>query len=153
MIKRVKEVLISQLSQGVTVEKITQSLVIGILIGCFPVLGFTTVLAFIFGVTFRLNHFVVQAAHFAMYPVQILLIPIYVKVISSFIDVGDVPLRPDLLIEDFSRDWVMFLKKYGVIAMYAVLMWCLGSAALFFFLQKALMPVVVRVKDRNQGDS
>lgn len=43
-----------------------------------------------------------------MYPV---LIPIYIKVISLIVDVGDVPFRPNLMLELFSKDRVWFLKK------------------------------------------
>jgi uncharacterized protein (DUF2062 family) len=146
MVKKLKETIKGQLTQGVTSEKLAQSLSAGLLIGCFPLLGFTTGLAALFGVIFKLNHLVVQAANYLMYPVQIILIPIYIKVVSLLIDVGDVPIRPDLMLKIFADDWGLFLKKYGVIAIYAILLWFVVSSIMFLVLQKVFKPAIEKLK-------
>lgn len=142
MIKKLKDSIKSQLTQGATPEKLAQSLSVGMLIGCFPLLGFATGLAAVFGIIFKLNHIVVQTANYMMYPVQIVLIPVYIKVISLIVDVGDVPIRPDLMIELFRKDWVYFLKTYALIGVYAVILWVVVSAVLFTVLQKLLLPAI-----------
>lgn len=145
MIKKVKSTLQSQLTQGISPEKLAQSLSAGLLIGCFPLLGFTTGLAAVIGVVFKLNHLVVQTAHYMMYPVQILLIPVYIKVVGFVVDVGDVPVRPDLIIEAFRKDWWGFLKTYAAVGLYAVFLWFIVSAVLFFVLKKLFLPAIKRL--------
>lgn len=145
MIKKVKDTLKSQLTQGASPEKLAQSLSAGFLIGCFPLLGFTTGLAAVIGMTFRLNHIVVQTANYLMYPVQIILIPVYIKVVSLLVDVGDVPIRPDLIIEAFRQDWIVFLKSYALIGLYAVILWLVVSSVLFFLLQKLFLPTIQKL--------
>lgn len=145
MIKKVKDTIKSQLTQGASPEKLAQSLSAGFLIGCFPLLGFTTGLAAVVGMTFRLNHIVVQTANYLMYPVQIILIPVYIKVVSLLVDVGDVPIRPDLIIEAFRQDWIVFLKSYALIGLYAVILWLVVSSVLFFLLQKLFLPTIQKL--------
>lgn len=145
MIKKVKDTLKSQLTQGASPEKLAQSLSAGFLIGCFPLLGFTTGLAAVIGMTFRLNHIVVQTANYLMYPVQIILIPVYIKVVSLLVDVGDVPIRPDLIIEAFRQDWIVFFKSYALIGLYAVILWLVVSSVLFFLLQKLFLPTIQKL--------
>lgn len=148
MFKKIKEVLKSQLTQGATPVKLSQSLSAGLLIGCFPLIGSTTALAALFGFIFKLNHIVVQVANYTMYPVQILLIPVYIKVVSLVTDVGDVPIRPDLIIKAFVADWVLFIKLYGLIAIYAVFLWIVLSSILFFVLQKIFLPVITSLSPK-----
>lgn len=145
MIKKVKDTLKSQLTQGASPEKLAQSLSVGFLIGCFPLLGFTTALAAVIGMIFRLNHIVVQTANYLMYPVQIILIPIYIKVISILVDVGNVPIRPDLIIEAFRQDWIAFIKAYALVGLYSVILWFVISSVLFFLLQKLFLPAIQKL--------
>lgn len=75
-----------------------------------------------------------------------MLIPIYIKVISLIVDVGDVPVRPDLMLELFSKDRVGFLKTYSLVGAYAVILWFVVSAILFVILQKLLLPAIEKLK-------
>lgn len=143
--KKLKDTIKNQLTQGVTPEKLAQSVSAGILIGCFPLIGFATGLAALYGFVFKLNHLVLQTVNYMMYPVQIVLIPVYIKVVSLIIDVGDVPIRPDLILEAFSRDWVQFLKTYSLIGLAAVILWFIISSILFMFLPKALLPAIKKL--------
>lgn len=144
MIKKIKSTIISELKSGTSPEKISQSLSVGILIGGFPLLGFTTGLGVLFGFLFRLNHIVVQATNYLMYPVQLLLIPVYIKVISFFMSVGNVPVRPDLIYKLFQEDWRHFLKLYGLVGIYAVLLWMAVSFALYFILYQIFYKIIAR---------
>ena len=147
MIKKIKNTIKDQLTQGSTPEKLAQSLAVGVLIGIFPLLGLTTLLAGLLGHFFKLNHIVVQTANYFMYPVQIVMIPVYIKIVSSVIDVGDVPIRPDLMVKAFAADWLLFLKQYGLIAVYAIILWTILSVVLFFVLQKLFLPAIIKLKN------
>lgn len=146
MIKRLKNVIKVQLEQGVAPEKLAQSLSVGLLVGCFPLLGFTTGLAAVFGVIFKLNHFVVQAANYVMYPIQLLLIPVYIKTVSYVIEIGDVPIMPDEILKMFNDDWRQFLKLYGLVGLYSIVLWIVISVLLYVILQKLLLSSINKLK-------
>lgn len=147
MFSKIKSIIATELKSGSTPEKISQSLSVGILIGGFPLLGFTTGLGLLFGVTFKLNHIVVQATNYLMYPVQLLLIPVYIKLIGHFTNVGNVPIRPDLILKMFNEDWRVFLKTFGALGLYAVLLWGIVSLFLHFILCRIFLVALSRLKN------
>jgi uncharacterized protein (DUF2062 family) len=68
------------LRQGVTPEKLALSLAIGMALGCAPILGVTTILAFGICYATRLNPVAMQLTNYLMYPVQILLLIPFIRV-------------------------------------------------------------------------
>lgn len=144
MIKKIKNTILTELKSGATPEKISQSLSFGILIGGFPLLGFTTGLGFLFGLIFKLNHLVVQTTNYLMYPVQLLLIPVYIKLVGLFLTVENVPVRPDLIYKLFNEDWKNFLQLYGLVGLYAVLLWGVVSFLLYFVLKRIFLIAISR---------
>ncbi|MFN3696956.1 MAG: DUF2062 domain-containing protein [Pseudobdellovibrio sp.] len=146
MFNKLKTVIVEQLKQGVTVQKLTQSVVIGILVGCFPLLGFTTLLAALFGFYLKLNQVVIQTTNYLMYPVQIILIPFYIKFGSLFVQTDKpISIRPDLLIEEFLVAPIAFLENFIWIGLVAILLWSVMSLILYFILIKSLLPLVSKV--------
>jgi uncharacterized protein (DUF2062 family) len=78
--KRLLDPILTLLTQGVTPEKIALSITIGAIVGVFPVLGSTTILCTAAAAALRLNLVAVHTIHYAMTPVQILLIIPFVRV-------------------------------------------------------------------------
>jgi uncharacterized protein (DUF2062 family) len=77
---RLLDPIVALLTQGITPQKIALSITIGAIIGVFPVLGTTTVLCTLAAAVLRLNLVAVHTIHYAMTPVQILLIIPFVRV-------------------------------------------------------------------------
>lgn len=87
--KRLLDPILTLLTQGITPEKIALSITIGAIVGVFPVMGSTTVLCTAAAAALRLNLLAVHTIHYAMTPVQILLIIPFVRVGEWL--VGDPP--------------------------------------------------------------
>jgi len=149
MFKKIKSIILTEISKGLTPIKLTQSLVSGLLIGCFPILGSTSILGFLVGSFFNLNHAVLQAANYLMYPIQLLLIPIYIKIIASILSMKDVPIRPNLIIKLFIKDPWEFLSKFFLIGIGEIILWLVVSSILYFILMKALSPLVLALKEKK----
>ncbi len=149
MFQKVKDVLRQQLTMGATPEKLAQSFVWGMFIGVFPLIGTTTALSVLIAWMFRLNHVVIQTANYLMYPIHIIMIPIYIKTVDYFFDVGYVPLRPDLMVHQFKVDPTEFLRQYGIIAIYAVGLWIIMSGVLYFILYPIILKIVLKYKNGN----
>lgn len=153
IIKKIKTVILSQLLVGVTPDKLTQSLSFGFLIGINPFLGTATALCLLTASIFKLNHVVIQTAHYVIYPLQIIMVPVYIKIVSLLFEVGKVELRPDLIIKQFSESPTLFLKQYGVIGLYSFFLWILISIPSYFLLYRAIFPLVVRIKNRKNKEA
>jgi len=90
--KRIVAPLRALLVQGVTPEKIAMSIAIGLIVGIFPVMGTTTVLCTAAAAAMRLNMVAVHTVHYAMTPVQLLLIIPFVRVGEHVVGAKPQPL-------------------------------------------------------------
>jgi uncharacterized protein (DUF2062 family) len=90
--KRLINPIVALLTQGITVEKIALSIVVGAVVGIFPVLGTTTVLCTLVAVALRLNLIAVQTVHYAMTPVQLVMIIPFTRVGEHVVGAAPQPL-------------------------------------------------------------
>jgi len=74
--RRIVIPILDLLRQGITPEKISLSIALGITLGVTPVIGSTTVLCFLVAAVFGLNLPAIQLVNYVVYPLQFaLLIP------------------------------------------------------------------------------
>jgi uncharacterized protein (DUF2062 family) len=136
-----------QLRQGITPEKIALSLALGLVLGCFPILGAATLLCTVAGVALGLNQPVIQTVNQAAYPLQLaLLIPHY-RAGEWLFQTPPVPLSIPLLYERFAADWWQFLRDYGLLALQGIAVWCLlapAAAAAVYFATRHPLRVLAR---------
>jgi len=70
--------LSAQLTQGVSPSRLALALSLGLVLGTFPVLGTTTLLAGLVAAALRLNQPAIQVANYAAYPLQLaLFLPLF----------------------------------------------------------------------------
>ncbi len=151
MFLKVKTVILDQLKTGSTPEKIAEAVVAGILIGIFPVLGTTTLLAGLCGYFFKYNQIVIQSVNYLVYPLQIIMIPVYMKIVSLVFDVGNVPLRPDLVVDKFKESPKEFFQLYGLVGLYSIVLWAIGAIILFFILRPIIKSIVLRIQTKKSA--
>lgn len=72
--------ILSQLLQGISPEKIALTIVVGAALGVFPVLGASTLLCALVGMWLRLNQPILQLVNYAVYPLQIALIFVFLRI-------------------------------------------------------------------------
>src|SRR5215469_15066683 len=78
--ERVVALVVAQLVQGVTPQKIALSIALGISFGVFPVLGTTTMLCAIVAFRLKLNQPVIQLVNWLVYPLQLGLMLVFVRI-------------------------------------------------------------------------
>lgn len=116
-----------QLTQGVTPQKVALSLAVGSALALFPILGTTTTLCVIAGITLGLNQPILQG-------VNVLCTVIYFPLLYAFVRLGDAlarSARSDLnipvMISLFTHDPRQFLRQFGVTALHAILGWAVAA--------------------------
>jgi uncharacterized protein (DUF2062 family) len=145
--RRVVSPLAAQLRQGITPEKLALTIALGLVVGCFPILGAATLLCGLAGVALRLNQPVIQTVNQAAYPLQLaLLIPHY-RAGEWLFQTPQVPLSIPLLAERFAADLATFLHDYGQLALQGIAVWCLlapPAAAAVYFATRGPLRVLAR---------
>jgi len=87
------------LRQGAEPERLAWSLALGAVVGVNPLIGSTTLLALGLASVFRLNLVASQVGNHAMYPVEIALFPVFVKLGSMLFSTAKLPLNGKALLE------------------------------------------------------
>jgi uncharacterized protein (DUF2062 family) len=112
-----------QLTQGVTPQKVSLSLAVGSALALFPILGTTTTLCVIAGITLGLNQPIIQG-------VNALCTFIYFPLLYAFVRLGDTLARSGrssldipLMISMSVHEPRQFLRQFGVTALHAMLGW------------------------------
>lgn len=148
--RRVVDPLLALLKQGLSPERLSLCLAIGIVLGCFPVLGLTTVLCTVAALALRLNLPAIQLANWIAYPLQLaVLIPLFRLGDRLFNVANPVALTPGRLVEMFDADFwgsIVALWDTTVRAMVAWSLLALPALALLYF---ATLPLLRRLPLRN----
>ncbi len=140
-IKKVAAFLKNMLQQGMSPGKIALSVSLGGTLGLFPLPGVSTLLCGVVALSLRLNQAVIQAANYAVYPLQLLLMGFYFALGSQwFGDPGSMESFSGMvaLLRDDLWEGLLALKQLGL---YAVVVWLLTSPiltiALYFLIRFA----------------
>ncbi len=144
--RRVVDVLLAQLSQGITPQKIALTLALGTVIALFPIMGTTTALCLLVGVALKLNQPIIQLVNWIAWPLQIPGIYFFVRAGEWLTRSPHVSFSISALLLAFKNSPVRFLQQYGMTGLRGVLAWALiapGIAALIYLL---MLPLLKRMR-------
>jgi len=120
---RVIQPILELLTQGITPEKIAMSVVFGVALGIFPVLGSTTALCALAAVIFRLNLPAIQIVNYFVYPLQLVLIVPFMRIGARVFGGAAVGLSLTQMLEMFRADRMHAFKALWVVAVQGVGVW------------------------------
>ena len=144
--RRLIQPIKGQIRQGATPEGMALTVACGISISIFPILGATTLLCLMVGIIFKLNQPVLQAVNYVLYPVQIILIPLFLKLGADL--TGSIPISfdPVLIVQEFSTDTVLFFKKYGMAGLHGILVWLMVAPFIIWIFYQILLQIFKKWK-------
>jgi uncharacterized protein (DUF2062 family) len=138
--RRVVGVILGQLRQGITPQKIALTVAIGLALGVFPILGTTTLLCLLVGVALRLNQPIIQLVSWVAWPLQFPAIYLFIRIGERLTRAPTQPFSiPELLLQ-FRQAPLQFLQQFGMTALRGVLAWLLIAPLLAAALYWALLP-------------
>lgn len=142
--------VLTLLEQGLTPEKLALSLALGVMCGLFPVLGATTLLCVAFGFGLRLSHAALQLANYVVYPLQVALILAFLRLGERTLRAPPVHLSLPTIFALARENPGLFLERFGLSALHAMLGWGLVApfvaAGLYFVLLTVLRSAAVRLR-------
>lgn len=132
----------AQLTQGVEPAKIAQAIAFGVATGLFPLLGMTILVSLAVGIPLKLNQPVMQVFRELVYPLHLATILVFMRAGESLFGQPHVPLSLPLITERFFAGPGRFFAEFGMIGLYAVVVWLLIAPVLViavFFLTRPLL--------------
>ena len=134
--------VVAQLTVGISPERLGWTIALGIVLGVFPILGTPTLVCLLAGYWLRLNHPVLQVFKELVYPLHLVLIPVFIRLGERLYGV---PLTsfsiPDLL-GKFKNDPLQFGRDFGMTAWHAVIVWLLIAPVVVVLIKLAVTPVL-----------
>jgi uncharacterized protein (DUF2062 family) len=134
---RVLALIVGQLKQGITPEKIALTLALGICLAAFPILGTTTLLCLTAGVWLKLNQPVIQLVNWLASPLQLAMIPVFVRLGEWITHAPRVSFSIPELFRKFHESPVKFFQEFGMTGLHGIIAWLLIApflCALIYFL-------------------
>ncbi len=121
--ERVVALVIAQLVQGVTPQKIALSIALGLSLGIIPVLGTTTALCAVAAIRFKLNQPVIQLVNWLVYPLQLGLLLVFARIGEWMMHAPCMNFSlPEMLLK-FRESPVKFFGQFGVTTIHGVVAW------------------------------
>lgn len=147
--RRVRDPIVAQLTQGMTPEKISETLAIGSCIALFPIIGVTTLLCFLVAIVLRLNQPIIQLINQALWPVHISAIYLCVRLGETLFGAPHLRFSIQYMNSLFWDDRAMFLHRFGMTALYAIVAWALLAPfyiAVVYYIALPLTRQVARLR-------
>lgn len=146
MIQKIKSVIQSQLTQGVTPHGLALTFAFAFTLGIFPILGSTTILCFLAALIFRLNQPVIQILNYIVYPLQIILLPLFLKGGQVLFKAPPLTIDIELLMKEFAQDWQAFFARYLMAGLQGIVIWCFVAPFLGFLVYVLVKPIMQKMK-------
>jgi len=136
------------LRTGATPERLAWSIAVGAAIGMNPLLGSTTVAALAVASVFRLNLVASQLGNHVVYPLELLLFPVFIKLGILLFHTPHFPLGKDAVVKAVSLHPWETTKLLWTWEWHALVVWAVFAAVLTPLLQRLLRPVLQKMLKR-----
>lgn len=148
--RRVLDPIVALLTQGVTAEKIAQTLAVGTVCSLFPFLGTTTALNLGVGLCLRMNQPILQSLNYLLTPVHLVMIVVYVRIGEWVWRAGEDRFTVGEVVRVFRDEtFLSFLQRFGLAGWHAFTAWLLTAPLLFALLYFPLRPLLHRLARRT----
>lgn len=153
--ERIAALVVTQLVQGVTAQKIALSIALGISLGVIPVLGATTILCAIAAIRLKLNQAIIQLVNWFVYPLQLALILVFVRIGEWITHAPLVNFSIPELIQTFHESPFKFLQEFGACQLQGLVAWLfiapIFTAVVFFALVPPLTKMAPKATSAKAG--
>ena len=144
--RRIRQLILELLRQGVTPEKMALSLALGVALGVFPVLGTTTALCALVAFLWRLNLPAIQMVNYFVYPGQVALLIPFFKLGEKLFGAPHLPISVSQIYAMARANLWGAIKFLWGTTWHAIVVWALLApflvAAIYFLLAPAFRRVL-----------
>jgi uncharacterized protein (DUF2062 family) len=142
---RVLALIVAQLKQGITPQKIALTIALGLNLGIFPILGATTMLCLGAGLWLKLNQPVIQLVNWLASPLQLPLILVFVRFGEWVMRAPRVSFSIPELFRKFHESPVKFFREFGLTGLHGIVAWLLIAPFLSMLIYFTLLPLLKKL--------
>jgi uncharacterized protein (DUF2062 family) len=151
MLKRLKNIVITQLTQGAHPRGLALSCSVAFVFGVIPLMGTTTLLCLLIGPLFKVNQPLTQFLNYLLYPLQIFMIPVFLRMGEWILGAKQLVINPLEMVKQFAAGPGAFLSQYWIVGVHALLAWILVAPILgilvYFLARPVFEGVAARIRN------
>ena len=147
--ERVVGLLVAQLRQGTTPQKIALTLALGLCLAVFPIFGSTTLLCFLIGLWLGLNQPIIQLVNWLASPFQLGLIPGFVRLGERLVHAPRVSFSIPQLFATFHASPAKFFREFGLTGLHGIFGWLAVAPFAGLLLYTIFLPFTRRLAKTN----
>lgn len=130
---RIGKMTLGLLRQGMSAQKLSLTLSLGVVLGIIPVFGFVTAVCAAIAAWWRLNIPLAIAVLYAVMPLQLLLFIPFIRLGEAWFGIPKLPLAPEKIIHNLQLDPLGYMLQIwhsvvGALGAWALIALLLGSA-------------------------
>jgi uncharacterized protein (DUF2062 family) len=138
--ERVVGLIGSQLTQGVTPQKIALTIALGINLAMFPILGSTTLLCAAVAFWLKLNQPIIQLVNWLAYPLQFAMLLPFIRIGEWLTRAPQVTFSIPQMLQKFHDAPGKFLGEFGMTGVHGIIAWLLIAPILSALIYFVLLP-------------
>ena len=140
--------MVGLLKMGANPDKLAWSLALGVVVGVNPLLGSTTVVALGVAAAFRLNLVASQVGNHAVYPLEILLFPVFIKLGDVLFGTEKLPLAGKALWHAAKHHPLETTRLLWTWEWHALVVWAMFAAVAMPAIALGSEPVLRKMAER-----
>ena len=141
--RRLRDPLVTQLTQGVTPDRLAATLAVGAACALFPFLGFTALLALGAGLALRMNQPILQTLNQLLGPLQLVMILVYVRVGEWIWRAHENRFSIAEMLHTFrDASFGEFIERFGWAGIHAFTAWLMSAPVIIVGIYYPIRPVI-----------
>ncbi len=140
----------AQLMQGMTVDRVSWTIALGVVLGVFPIMGSTTLVCLLAGWALHLNQALLHVFKTAVYPLHLALILVFIRLGERLYGAPLIAFSIPQLLARFKEDPLQFARDFGLAAWHGVSAWLLIAPVAALLIKMAVIPVVARLAEKHK---
>lgn len=146
--QRVSAPIVAALTQGLSPEKVALACALGIWFGIIPIIGGTMLLCALAAWALKLNHGVIQAANYAVYPLQFALLYPFFELGAWALRGPHISIRPAEFMARAGSAPLGLIKEFLWVGVNATIVWAALGLVMVPLLWSVLVKILRRLSKR-----
>jgi len=139
------EPIINQLKRGISPEKLSWTIALGITLGIFPIMGSTSLVCFIAGYFLKLNQAILHLFKTLTYPLHLALILVFIRLGQHLNGVPPIKFSIPQMVIQFKDNPAQFARDFGLAAWYGIEAWAIAALVLIPVLRIISLPLLKKL--------
>jgi len=139
------EPIINQLKRGISPEKLSWTIALGVTLGIFPIMGSTSLVCFIAGYFLKLNQAILHLFKTLTYPLHLALILVFIRLGQHLNGVPPIKFSIPQMVIQFKDNPAQFARDFGMAAWYGIEAWAIAALVLIPVLRIISLPLLKKL--------